>query len=119
MIKLFQYIKRLMREKREYRERMARVKALPEDYAFVYRKIEQYMWKYVAGPGMDIAFILADLYELFEAGAADGKHVLDITGLDVAAFCDELLLNAKTYPSNWRDQLNRDIMKKIAEENKI
>ncbi|HAX53738.1 MAG TPA: hypothetical protein DCX82_17695, partial [Lachnospiraceae bacterium] len=28
---------------------------------------------------------------------AEGKSVLDITGEDVAAFCDELLRNAKTY----------------------
>jgi DNA-binding ferritin-like protein (Dps family) len=36
------------------------------------------------------------LLDLFETGAADGKRVLDITGEDVAAFCDELLRHAKT-----------------------
>ena len=50
-----------------------------------------------------------DLVELFEAGAAEGKPVLAITGEDVAAFCDELLRNARTYTEDWRESLNRDI----------
>jgi DNA-binding ferritin-like protein (Dps family) len=55
---------------------------------------------------------------LFETGAADGKQVLEITGEDVASFCDELLQNAKTYTENWHEKLNRDIMKKIGKANK-
>ena len=52
-----------------------------------------------------------DLLDLFETGAAEGKRVLDITGEDVAAFCDELLRHAKTYTENWREALNHDILK--------
>jgi DNA-binding ferritin-like protein (Dps family) len=62
---------------------------------------------------MDMLPIFTDLLDLFETGAAEGKRVLEITGEDVAEFCDELLRNAKTYTQNWRDDLNRDIMKKI------
>ena len=54
-----------------------------------------------------------DLIELFEAGAAEGKPVLEITGEDVAAFCDELLRSTSTYTENWREALNRDIQKKL------
>ena len=54
-----------------------------------------------------------DLIELFEAGAADGKHVLEITGEDVAAFCDELLASTKTWTENWAKDLNRDIRKEL------
>ena len=50
-----------------------------------------------------------DLVELFEAGAAEGKPVLAITGEDVASFCEELLRNARTYTEDWRETLNRDI----------
>jgi DNA-binding ferritin-like protein (Dps family) len=54
-----------------------------------------------------------DLIDLFETGAAAGKRVLEITGDDVAGFCDELLKNAKTYAEDWRSRLNREIAEKL------
>lgn len=54
-----------------------------------------------------------DLVDLFESGVANGKSVLEITGDDVAGFCDELLLNCKTYTENHRDKLNREIHEKV------
>lgn len=110
------YFKRVAEEKREYREAMERVKALPEDYRFVYDKIQHYMWSHVAGDGMDMTVVLADLVDLFEQGAADGKGVLEITGEDVAAFCDELLSNATTYAGTKQEALNRAIMKKLGQQ---
>ncbi|MPM73203.1 hypothetical protein SDC9_120179 [bioreactor metagenome] len=71
------------------------------------------MWMFAAGSGYDIMQIHYDLIELFEEGAANGKHVLEITGDDVAAFCDELLRSANTYTENWRESLNHDILKKF------
>ncbi len=102
-------IKKMMASKREYKQQMARVKALPEDYQYVFRKIQRHMWMFAAGAGYDMLKIHYDLIELFEAGAADGRHVLEVTGEDVAAFCDELLRNARTYTEDWREALNRDI----------
>ncbi|WIG58796.1 MAG: hypothetical protein OJF49_001542 [Ktedonobacterales bacterium] len=110
---LFAYFKRIAREKREFRQMQARAKALPEDYAYVYHKIQYYMWGHAGGDGMDTIPILADLVELFETGAAEGKPVLEVTGEDVAAFCDELLRNAKTWTGNRREALNRDILNKL------
>ncbi len=106
-------IKKMIESKREYKQQMARVKALPEDYQYVFKKIQEHMWMFAAGSGYDMLKIHYDLIELFETGAADGKHVLEITGEDVAAFCDELLRNAQTYTENWRDALNRDIQNKL------
>ena len=114
---LFAYIKRIAREKRKYREMQERARALPEDYTYVYHKIQYYMWSYSGGDGMDMIPIFADLLDLFETGAAEGKRVLEVTGEDVAAFCDELLRNAKTYTGNWHEALNRDIMKKLKKGN--
>ena len=39
--------------------------------------------------------------------------MLDVTGEDVAAFCDDLLTGAKTYQSTKQDALNRAIMGKL------
>lgn len=86
---------------------------LPHDYQFVYKKIQEYMWNFAAGNGYDMLKIQYELIDLFEGGAAEGKHVLEITGDNVAAFCDELLRNAKTYTENWREKLNRDILNKF------
>ena len=106
-------IRKIIESKREYKRQMARVEALPKDYQYVFKKIQKHMWMFAAGSGYDMMKIHYDLIDLFEAGAADGKHVLEITGEDVAAFCDELLRNASTYTENWREALNRDIQKKI------
>ena len=99
--------------KREWRCMEARARALPGDYQIVYGEIQQYMWKFAAGDGMDIVAILRDLLGLFETGAADGKRALEVTGEDVAAFCDELLRNARTYTENWREELNRNVLQKL------
>ena len=108
---------RIAREKREFRQQQERAKALPQDYAYVYHKIQRYMWGHAGGSGMDMMPILADLLDLFETGAAEGKPVLEVTGEDVAAFCDELLRNAKTWTGNRSKALNRDIMNKLGKGN--
>lgn len=109
-------IKKMIESKREYRQHMARVDALPKDYQYVFKKIQSHMWMFAAGSGYDMMKIHYDLIELFEAGAADGKPVLEITGEDVASFCEELLRSASTYTENWREALNRDIRKKFGKE---
>lgn len=106
-------IKKLVGDKREYRRMMARVDRLPEEYRYVFRRIQKYMWNYAAGDGMDMLQVQYDLIDLFEAGAARGQGVLEITGEDVADFCDGLLQNARTYTENWRRGLNRDVRRKL------
>jgi DNA-binding ferritin-like protein (Dps family) len=103
----------MAREKRKFRQMQKRAKALPAEYSFVFKKIQNYMWMHSGGSGMDMLPIFTDLLDLFETSAAEGKRVLEITGKDVAAFCDELLRNARTYTQDWREDLNRDIMRKL------
>ncbi|MDG2653583.1 DUF1048 domain-containing protein, partial [Vibrio parahaemolyticus] len=111
--KMLEIFKKLIGDKKEYRMMMARVAALPEDYQFVFKKIQNYMWNFSTGNGMDMLHIQYELIDLFEAGAAEGRQVLDITGEDVASFADELVANAKTYVSKYREDLNESIMKKL------
>jgi DNA-binding ferritin-like protein (Dps family) len=109
-------VKKIMQEKREYKAQRVRVKTLPEDYQFVFAKIQGYMWRFAKGDGMDMLKIQYDLIDLFEAGAADGRHVLEITGEDVAGFCDELLRNAQTWTREWPEKLNRAIIDEFGKE---
>jgi DNA-binding ferritin-like protein (Dps family) len=110
--------KKVTGDKKEWRKMEARAKALPKDYRVVYDEIKNYMFKFSAGGGMDMVAILKDLLELFEEGAANGKGALEITGNDVATFCDELLRNTKTYTESWREKLNSHVMKKLGNEKK-
>jgi len=114
---LIAYIKRVAREKREFNRMQARANALPQDYAYVYHKIQRYMWwnawRFSGGDEMDLTPLFADLLDLFETAAAEGKPVLDVMGEDVAAFCDELLQNTHMSTGGQGEALNRDIMNKL------
>lgn len=84
-------IKDVIEGKKEWRAHVARVKELPKDYQIVYHEIQKYLYK--VGPvelsdGIDL---LSGIIDLFEEGAARGKAVLEVTGSDVAAFCDGLI----------------------------
>jgi DNA-binding ferritin-like protein (Dps family) len=118
---LFAYIKRIAGEKREFNRMQARAKALPNDYVYVYHKIQRYMWwnswRFSGGDEMDLTPLFADLLDLFETGAAEGKRVLDVTGEDVAAFCDELLRNTYPWTGSQRETLNRDIRNNLGKGN--
>ena len=90
-------IQELVEGKKEWRAHMARVKTLPLDYQIVYQEMQKYFFK--VGPvelaeGNDL---LSGIVGLFEEGAASGKGVLEVTGSDVAAFCDDLIRDSKTY----------------------
>ena len=99
------YWRDVSRQKREFKATQARVNALPDDYRFVYRRIEKYLWHRAGGDGMEMLTVLTDLTELFESGVANGQTVLELTGEDVAAFADELLASTRTYTGDWHEQL--------------
>lgn len=108
-------ISKIKKSKREYKQQMQRVKALPEDYQYVFKKIQSHMWQFAAGSGYDMLEVHYGLIDLFEEGVANGKSVLEVTGEDVAAFVDELLKNARTYIEDWRTKLNHEIKNKIGD----
>lgn len=106
-------IRRMYNDKREYREQMARIKALPEDYRFVFEKMQNYMWSLADGHGFDMLKTQYDLIDLFEMGAAEGKPVLDVTGQDVAGFCDELIRGNKLWKDSFRHNFNLRMRRKL------
>ncbi|MBO9128939.1 DUF1048 domain-containing protein [Bacillus sp. 165] len=110
------FIKKILDDKKEYKEMMARVEALPGDYPEVYKKICNYMWSFASGSGMDMLRIQYDLIDLFEAGAADGKDVLEVTGEDVTAFANGLTDQAKRWDDKLRNTLNKSILNRVGKK---
>lgn len=108
---MFRFINKVYASKQEYREQVARAAALPEDYRFVYEKIVNYMWNFAGGTGMDMLQTQYDLIDLFELSAAEGKHVLEVTGRDAASFCDGLIQDNTLWTDGVRRRLNRKINK--------
>ena len=87
-------IKDMIEGKKEWREHMARVKALPKGYQIVYKEIQKYIFKVATVELEDSTDLLSGIVDFFEEGAALGKGVLEVTGSDVAAFCDDLIKNS-------------------------
>jgi DNA-binding ferritin-like protein (Dps family) len=83
--------------RKEWRAHRARVKALPQDYQIVYDEIQKYLFKVGPAEQTEMMSVLTGIIDLFEEGAASGKGVLEVTGRDVAAFCDDLIKDSKTY----------------------
>jgi DNA-binding ferritin-like protein (Dps family) len=104
---------KILGDKKEWKAMEARANALPRDYRIVYGEMKSYMWRFTTGDGMDIVALLKEVLGVFEASVAEGKSVLDVTGEDVAALCDERLRSTTSYLDKWRASLNRDIAKKL------
>lgn len=97
-------------DKREWKAMEARGKALPREYRNAYNAIKQYIW--TAGGTSDwndIRRIFGGILELLEEGAAEGNSVTNLMGEDVAAFCDELVKDTKTWQDKYRAKLNETI----------
>ena len=99
--------------KREWRAMEARAAALPRDYRIVYGEMKSHRWR--VGGGMDATAVLEEVLALFETNAAAGKPALEVTGDNVAAFCDEGLGGPTSYLDKWRASLNRAVAAKLAE----
>ena len=102
----------------KWRAHRARVKALPQDYQIVYKEIQNYLFK--VGPvelteGTDFLStdLLSGIIDLFEEGAALGKGVLDVTGSDVAAFCDDLIKDSKTFADIIEESVAQEVNKSV------
>lgn len=100
-------------DKKRWRAHVARVKTLPKDYQIVYQEIQKYL--FMVGPvdlddGIDL---LSGIVDLFEEGAASGKGVLEVTGNDVAAFCDDLIKDSKTYADIYQESVDREVNKAV------
>ena len=106
-------IQDIIEGKKEWRAHMARVKALPQDYQFVYKEIQKYLFKVGPVELTESTDLLSGIVDLFEEGAVSGKDVLEVTGSDVAAFCDDLIKDSKTYADIYQESVNKEVNKAI------
>jgi DNA-binding ferritin-like protein (Dps family) len=114
-------IQDIIEGKKEWRAHMARVKALPQDYQIVYKELQKYLFKVGPVELTDGTELLTGIIELFEEGAALGKGVLEVTGRDVAAFCDDLIKDSKTHADIYQESVDQEVdkaMKKITDKAK-
>ncbi|TDD13208.1 DUF1048 domain-containing protein [Nonomuraea diastatica] len=98
-------IRHIIEGKRQWREHMARVKALPPDYQIVYKEIQRYVFK--VGP-IDLLDgpLLSGIIDFFEEGVAANRGVLELIGNDVAAFCDDLIKDSRTYADIYQKSIS-------------
>jgi DNA-binding ferritin-like protein (Dps family) len=109
------FLTKIIGDKKDWKAMEARAHLLPRDYRVVYSEMKSYMWRFTSGDGMDVVAVLRGVLDLFEDSAAAGTNVLDVTGRDVAAFCDARLSGTASYRDRWRATLNRDVAAKLAE----
>ena len=110
-------IQEIIEGKKEWRAHMARVKALPQEYQIVYKEIQKYLFRVgpveMADGITDGTGLFSGIVDLFEEGAALGKGVLEVTGRDVAAFCDNLIQDSTTNADIYQESVNRDVYNAI------
>lgn len=106
-------IRDMIEGKKEWRAHVTRVKALPQDYQVVYSELQKYLFKVGPVELNDGIGLLSGIVDLFEEGAALGKGVLEVTGSDVAAFCDELIKDSQTYEDVYQESVKQEVNKAI------
>lgn len=98
-------IQDIIEGKKQWRAHMARVRALPPDYQIVYKEMQKYFFK--VGPvDLHDGRLLSGIVDFFDEGVADGKGVLELIGADVAAFCDDLIKDSRTYAELYQESVS-------------
>lgn len=100
-------------QKKEWRAIEKRAKKLPKEYRIAYLEIRKYIWN---STGISTMEPFKWLLDLFEESIQNGRHVLEVTGNDVAAFTDDLVKGEKSYFEDWRKKLNRTMAEKLGKE---
>ena len=114
-------IQDIIEGKKQWRAHMTRVKALPQEYQIVYKEIQNYLFKVGPVELTEGTALLSGIVDLFEEGASSRKGVLEVTGSDVAAFCDDLIKDSKTYADVYQESMSQEVskaMKKVTDKTK-
>lgn len=90
-------------QKKQYRDDMARMKALPEPYATVAQAIHRYLLHFgIISDGELLVRMVTDHVDLWERAAVDHTPVREIVGDDPVTFTEEFV---RAYdPKEWLDK---------------
>jgi DNA-binding ferritin-like protein (Dps family) len=113
MNKIIDSLKTLKKEKAEYKANRKLLESLPDDYQFVFKQIDKYMFSFATDGSM--LTVLMDILESLAVAAPDGRSVFSITGKNVGSFCNNLIKNchAKMWQDTQREKLNKNIHKNM------
>jgi DNA-binding ferritin-like protein (Dps family) len=100
---------------REMKGFEARVKVLPTEYQTAWEEITSNLWVHGDFTGRNLMPILDRALELLEITSVDGQSVHEVLGDNIKGFCAALVgeEGAKTYRDKWRDQLNKNVSRKL------
>jgi DNA-binding ferritin-like protein (Dps family) len=100
---------------REWKAFEARAQALPADYQAAWGQIISHLFPYGDFTGRKLMPILDAALGLLEEASADGLSVHEVLGDDIPGFCAALAggQGARTYRDRWREQLNRNVARKL------
>ncbi|WP_328321458.1 DUF1048 domain-containing protein [Kribbella sp. NBC_00382] len=101
---------------REWKTFEARAEALPADYRAAWDEIKTHLSPYSDFTGRNLLPILDGALGLLEETAAEGQSIYQVVGDDIVGFSAALAggEGARTYRDKWREQLNRNVAKKLA-----
>lgn len=100
---------------REWKAFEARAGALSADYKRAWEQIKAGITPRSDFTGRNLLPIVDGVLGLLEESAAEGLSAHDVLGDDIPGFCAALTggQGARTYRDRWREQLNRDVAKKL------
>ncbi|GIH04140.1 hypothetical protein Rhe02_22070 [Rhizocola hellebori] len=100
---------------REWKAFETRAATLPADYQAAWAQIKGHLMPYGSFTGRNLMPILDAALGLLEETSADGQSVHEVLGDDIPGFCTALAggEGARTYRDRWREQLNRNVAKKL------
>lgn len=100
---------------KEFKTFESRAKKLPADYQAAWGEIKTNLWPHSDFTGRNLMPILDGVLGLLEETAADGQSVQEALGDDIKGFCSALVgeEGAKSFRDKWREQLNKNIAKKL------
>ncbi|MEV6968030.1 DUF1048 domain-containing protein [Hamadaea sp. NPDC051192] len=100
---------------RQWNAFAARAAALPADCQAAWGQVVGCLFPYGDFSGRNLTPIADAALALLEQAAADGQSVDEVFGDDIGGFCTALAggHGARTYRDRWREQLNRNVARKL------
>jgi DNA-binding ferritin-like protein (Dps family) len=101
---------------RDWQAFEARAAALPDDYRQAWEQVRTHLVPRGDFTGRNLTPIVDGVLGLLETTAADGQSVAEALGDDIPGFCAAVAgeEGAKDYRDRWREQLNRNVARKLS-----